>query len=164
MNQIAPDNTVPNIAIRLITDDDSVSGDGDTNEDVYPIPTTRSVKFGPDTVSLDPEPPSNLDPYAATKPAGAMGTLLGSTHLMMPGGLDVLEQNRRASIAVLQNKVNQYNNPYARRKTVDVLRSWLAPAETPTNCKIFGGKRAVQEEKTRSLAAGWIIHPYSNLR
>ncbi|XP_057302359.1 potassium/sodium hyperpolarization-activated cyclic nucleotide-gated channel 1-like [Hydractinia symbiolongicarpus] len=44
------------------------------------------------------------------------------------------------------------------------VRSWLIPSETPANVKIFGGRRAVQEEQIRSRNAGWIIHPYSNMR
>ena len=83
---------------------------------------------------------------------------------LLPVMIDPLEENRRTSIAVLQEKVNKFNS-YQRRKTVnEKLKGWMAPAENAANLKLFGGMRAVQEEQHRSLKAGWIIHPFSNLR
>lgn len=72
--------------------------------------------------------------------------------------LTPLENNRRASLNVLKTN-------FERRKTLHHrVKSWIAPSDTPANAKIFGGRRAVQEEQIRSKNAGWIIHPYSSLR
>ncbi|XP_066925521.1 potassium/sodium hyperpolarization-activated cyclic nucleotide-gated channel 1-like [Clytia hemisphaerica] len=69
-----------------------------------------------------------------------------------------LNQHRRLSINVLQSNLTRRNTIQRR------VRSWIAPANTSANVKIFGGKRAVQIEQQRSKAAGWVIHPYSSLR
>eukprot|EP00111_Clytia_hemisphaerica_P021482 TCONS_00063203-protein len=69
-----------------------------------------------------------------------------------------INQHRRLSINVLQSNLTRRNTIQRR------VRSWIAPANTSANVKIFGGKRAVQIEQQRSKAAGWVIHPYSSLR
>lgn len=85
------------------------------------------------------------------------------TNLQNKNFLNPYEQNRRVSIKVLEDSLNE--GDLTRRKTIHhKVRSWLIPSETPANVKIFGGRRAVQEERIRSRNAGWIIHPYSNLR
>lgn len=69
-----------------------------------------------------------------------------------------LENNQRASL-------NAPQTSFERRTTLNQrVKLWIAPSDTPANAKIFGGRRAVQEEQLRSKNAGWIIHPYSRMR
>ena len=70
--------------------------------------------------------------------------------------LSRMERDRRLSLVIQET--------YERKTLPQILKAWIAPSDTTTNAKIFGGRRAVQEEQIRSRDAGWIIHPYSSLR
>ena len=44
-----------------------------------------------------------------------------------------------------------------------ILR-WIMPLQNKANTKLFGSVKAVRNEQTRHMEAGWIIHPCSALR
>ena len=73
--------------------------------------------------------------------------------------LTPFEHNRQASI-----DINGNGNTSQQKTIQQRFKLWIAPSNTPANVKIFGGKRAIQIEQSRSKAAGWVIHPYSSLR
>ena len=143
---------VPNISINLVGphqghDDKSVDDAGNGNN--VHFDSRRSSK-----VSQDMSINNIFSPIVYT-------TNLGAPNLAP----DPMEENRRTSIAVLQNKVNNFQTNYKRKMTVNqIVKGWIAPADNAANLKLFGGLRAVQEEQNRSKSAGWIIHPFSNLR
>ena len=87
----------------------------------------------------------------------SFSTILDNSNFLSPDNA-----NRRASIQLLKEKMASEEG---RRFTIQSkVQSWFAPAISPVNIKLFGGKRAIEKEKWRSRQAGWIIHPMSTLR
>lgn len=146
--KLNPKNPLPNIEINLVSEDKNCKSENSLYENDSNVGSRRAIKEEPSVNNL-------FNPIAY------------STTLLPILTVNTLEHNRRTSMALLQKKVSQYHSypTGGRRKTVhDKIKSWMCPSQTPANLKIFGGARAVQEEQTRALKAGWVIHPYSDLR
>jgi len=166
---------VPNIEINLVAPEKAHQNEDDThtsNDDYY-IDDGNSAHAAGSHISVHHAKIPNSVQFQDTRKQSRVSQDCSINNIfspivysstLLPVMIDPLEENRRTSIAVLQEKVNKFN-AYQRRKTVnEKLKGWMAPAENAANLKLFGGVRAVQEEQHRSLKAGWIIHPFSNLR
>ena len=140
----------------------------DTNDPpTTPVLNTTSIQITKNkSFAISPDGSSSAPAILTVHNSIASGLLSISNFTQTPSqyinklflGTHDLNQHRRLSINVLQSNINRRNTIQRR------VRSWIAPATTPANVKIFGGKRAVQIEQQRSKAAGWVIHPYSSLR
>lgn len=65
---------------------------------------------------------------------------------------------KNISLGLLQQDITQ------RTGRCSLLREMFEPSATALNMKIFGGKKAVQQEQEKARRAGCVIHPCSKFR
>ncbi|XP_068739809.1 potassium/sodium hyperpolarization-activated cyclic nucleotide-gated channel 2-like isoform X2 [Montipora capricornis] len=67
-----------------------------------------------------------------------------------------------------EEDTNVVQNPVESKPRTDTsfsrLKEWLQPMDNKLNMKVFGSRKAMDEEMVRYKKAGWIIHPTSAFR